>query len=277
VATPYLPSVQALLLITIALRCRYKDEQAWHILAQAVRVAHSIGLHRYIRPSSKSPALSGNPSAGYQAGMEINARIWWSCYALEKLMELETGRPSAINDEDIDQIIPSGSLLAPAESPDFFALWVKLARILSQISKQLYRNKPTSARQLMFEIGTLDQQLLEWVNSMPDSIKPGHELFDDHSSGHQPNQQDISSFLSAQYYQVGQIRSGPMSSELCCTNTINRHKLPFSAPPLTSQSSHSSTRLNALVQAALLRPPAAVREHMHRRRPCHSLPGSGAC
>jgi hypothetical protein len=201
VASPYLPSVQALALLAIALRFRFKDGQAWHVLTQAIRVAHSVGLHRHIRPQSRStPGSSENLSSSYQTDLGLHSRVWWSCYALEKLMELETGRPSAIDGEDIDQILPSDSIVT--DVPDFFSLWVGLARILGQISRCLYRQKPSSAAQLMSEIGRLDQQLLEWASTMPDSIKPENELFAGYALGQVPYQEHISSFLSLQYYQV---------------------------------------------------------------------------
>lgn len=202
VATPYLTSVQALILLAVALRCRCKDGQAWHVVAQAIRVAHSIGLHRYIRPQTRQAVPPEAPSTGCQTDWELRARVWWSCYALEKLMELETGRPSAINDEDIDQMPPSSSVLMIDDAPDFFAHWVGLARIIGQISKYLYGHKPNSAWQLMHETGRLDRLLLEWSKALPDSIKPGHDLFAGYGLGQQPSQQNISSFLSLQYYQV---------------------------------------------------------------------------
>ncbi|KAJ9144566.1 3-hydroxybenzoate 6-hydroxylase 1 [Pleurostoma richardsiae] len=166
----------------------------------AIRIAHSIGLHRFIRPWASSTSLENLP-AGYQVDLGLHGRVWWSCYAMEKLMELETGRPSAINDEDIDQVLPPAP--SPADNPtDFFSYWVRLAKILSQISKHLYRQKPDSAWQLMSEIGSLDQQLQEWANVMPEGIKPGHELFASHGLGQQPYQQHVSGFLSLQYYQA---------------------------------------------------------------------------
>ncbi|KJR88126.1 uncharacterized protein SPSK_07103 [Sporothrix schenckii 1099-18] len=184
VGTPYLSSVQALLLLAVALRCRCKEGQAWHVVAQAVRVAQSIGLHRQIRRRDQDGVAGA-------AGVDLHARVWWSCYALEKLMELETGRPSAITDDDIDQAVPS------KETCDVFALWVALARILSQISRQLYRQKPASAWHLLSEIGALDQQLLAWEKGLPDA-----DGITSPSQPHQPHQPHISSFLTLQYHQA---------------------------------------------------------------------------
>lgn len=240
VASPYLPSVQALVLLSVALRCRCKDGQAWHILAEAIRIAHSIGLHRYIRSQSRPASSFDRSTAGYGAESDVQARVWWSCYALEKLGEIETGRPSAINDEDIDQLIPSGSW-GTEDAPDIFSLWVGLTRIISQINQHIYRKKPTSAWQLISEIGRLDQLLSEWANSLPDIIKPGHEPFAGRALGHGPYQQHISSFLSLQYYQVcGDAFVGRLSASRPSPtkrererkedpDSIHRHRSPSSA------------------------------------------------
>ncbi|KAL2412561.1 hypothetical protein ABEF91_000879 [Exophiala dermatitidis] len=195
VATPYMTSVQALLLLAVALRCRFKDGQAWHVLAQAIRVAHSIGLHRYIPPQLTSTTATDQPPGGLQTKTQLQARVWWSCYALEKLMELETGRPSAIQDDGVDQILPQKADAAD-DAPDVFSFWIDLARILGQISRHLYRQHPTSAEQLMFEVGRLDQRLTQWANSLPENLKPGHELLGSHDAV-QPH---ISTFLSLQYH-----------------------------------------------------------------------------
>lgn len=194
IAVPYLTSVQASLLLALALRHRYKDGQSWHILAQAIRIAHSIGLHRNIR-SQPTPTPRSSVLTGLQVNVATQRRLWWSCYALEKLMEVESGRPPAINDEDMDQ-------LPPEDVSEVFSEWIKLSRILGQITKDVYRQHSSSALELISKIERLDKQLLKWANGAPDDLKPGHELFCNQGSSRQSDQQHISSFIVLQYYQV---------------------------------------------------------------------------
>lgn len=138
-------------------------------------------------------------SPGYKMDRELHSRLWWSCYALEKLMELETGRPPAISDNDCDQLLPR---IDSQHSHDYFSMWVSLARILGQISEHLYRRKMPSSFMLMSETARLDQALLDWSKAMPEGMKPGHDVFLD-DEGQQPSyRQHIASFLSLQYYQV---------------------------------------------------------------------------
>ncbi|KAI9841633.1 MAG: hypothetical protein M1837_000480 [Sclerophora amabilis] len=40
---------------------------------------------------------------------EIQVRIWWSVYSLERLLGVMTGRPSAIHDEDVSTLLPDAT------------------------------------------------------------------------------------------------------------------------------------------------------------------------
>ncbi|KAI0485015.1 fungal-specific transcription factor domain-containing protein [Xylariaceae sp. FL0804] len=193
VSMPYIISVQALLLLCIALRGRCKEGQGWHILGTAIRMSHSMGLHRHISLHDESPS----PGPGYKVDLQLHARLWWTCYSLEKLMEMETGRPSAINDYDCDQHLPRhGS--AGSQPLDYFGMWVSLSRIMGQISEHIYRKRQPSSYNLLHDTGKLDKALTDWANSLPESIRPGQEgqtiPEDDH--------QHLAAFLSINYYQA---------------------------------------------------------------------------
>lgn len=213
VANPYLPSVQALVLLGFSLRGKSKDGQCWQLTGQAIRIAHSIGLHRHIssRPRQVNRGLPESfNSDQLSTELSLEARVWWSCYAIERLMELETGRPSALTEQEIDQINLSQPQISEGDSVTgpmhLFVLWISLARIMGQISEHLYHRRISDSWQLLYETGRLDQLLLEWVKTVPEGIKPGHELVhlgpdaEDTESGHQ--HQHIAAFLSLQYYQA---------------------------------------------------------------------------
>lgn len=213
IANPYLSSVQSLILLGFSLRGKSKDGQCWQLTGQAIRIAHSIGLHRHISSRSRQanrgfPETSASDHSSTET-LSLEARVWWSCYAIERLMELETGRPSALTEQEIDQI----NFSQPQNLGDtvtgplhLFVLWVSLARIMGQISEHLYHRRISDSWQLLYETGRLDQLLLEWVKTVPEGIKPGHELVhlgpdtEDTESGHQ--HQHIAAFLSLQYYQA---------------------------------------------------------------------------
>lgn len=194
ISTPYLASVQALVLLTLALRGRSKEGQGWQTLGQAIRIAHSIGLHRHAstRHMKSPPPATANsaPSPGYQGCRKLHSQLWWTCYTLEKLMQLETGRPSAIHDSDCDQTLPepvpvpaAGITVSIGSSPegqadrqviDYFQPWASLTRIISSISGHIYRRsgQAQTPRVLLGDTVRLDSALTEWAQSLPPEIRP---------------------------------------------------------------------------------------------------------
>ncbi|KAK8063621.1 hypothetical protein PG996_008273 [Apiospora saccharicola] len=242
VALPYLGSVQALLLLVIALRGRGKEGQGWHVLGQAIRTAHSIGLHRHVSTHDTRPRRGTEP--GYKADLQLHGRLWWTCYSLEKLMEMETGRPSAIADYDCDQVLPRRSYAAH-EPPDYFGIWVSLSQILGRISEHIYRKRQTSSYVLFNETGKLDKALTDWAGSLPESLRPGQEtpiISIEHHSGDddqtQQQHQHIAAFLSIHYYQA-QI-------------TLFRASLIFSSQSYAAEVRLYPTSLSDATQARLL-------------------------
>ncbi|KAK8116751.1 uncharacterized protein PG998_005032 [Apiospora kogelbergensis] len=200
VALPYIGSVQALLLLVIVLRGRGKEGQGWHVLGQAIRTAHSIGLHRHVSSHDTRPR-SAATEPGYKADLQLHGRLWWTCYSLEKLMEMETGRPSAIADYDCDQILPPRrNYSATHEVPDYFGIWVSLSQILGRISEHIYRKRQTSSFVLFHETGKLDKALTSWAASLPESLRPGQEA--SVLSDQYRDQQHIAGFIGIHYYQA---------------------------------------------------------------------------
>lgn len=162
-AMPYLSSVQALLLITIALMGRNKEGAGWYTLGQAVRMSYSIGIQR-------RPALQDKATDFQQ---RQTRRVWWIAYCLERIMVFETGRPTMIVDDQIDQDPPCET----ENEVTTLSSLVGLARIQGDISNQLYgvpnaAHNPSSYFQTMAEIVT---KLTSWLRSQPDLIRPDQE------------------------------------------------------------------------------------------------------
>ncbi|KIH93626.1 hypothetical protein SPBR_04101 [Sporothrix brasiliensis 5110] len=194
IARPYLRSVQSMLLLAVALRLRARDGQAWYLVGQAVRVAHSIGLHRQVGATGAG-ADAAPHSSDPEREPTLQSRVWWSLYALEKLMELETGRPSAIPN---DEPLPPLPLPPPTtDSASIFAPWVALSSILGQISRRLYVQKPASAVALLTEIAQLDDRLQAWSASLPEPLKPGYDVSLSVSS---PSTAVFTTYLALHFY-----------------------------------------------------------------------------
>lgn len=178
IGLPHLSSVQALLLITLALRARGKEGQGFQTLGSAVRISHSIGLHRHVAVAERSQNHEEFQSRRQK--IELHARVWWTCFGLEKLMELETTRPSAMSHAQHDNFAPD-EIFAPNSQNQlkYFLHWILLAQICEKINELLYQRKRSQAStlQLLQSIGRIDSALREWKSNLPDDIQPDGDIY----------------------------------------------------------------------------------------------------
>ncbi|KIH87060.1 fungal specific transcription factor domain containing protein [Sporothrix brasiliensis 5110] len=202
VARPSISSVQALLLLTLALRNRNKDAVSWGSLGQAIRLAQAIQLHR-------------NDSSNVRQS-ELASRLWWTAYIMERTMELETGRPSAIRDDECDRRVPK----PVTEGFDYFGRLIELAHLKTRVIHLLYRSSGRRpVKDLLFEMGHLDRALLDWADTFPESVRPGRDLFC--SSGELPR----ATYVSLQFHQtlIALHRPALMSAPGFLRNRINTY------------------------------------------------------
>lgn len=174
VALPYVTSVQALLLLAIVLRHRNKDGASLGTLGQAIRIAQSIGLHQYMSAADVIGSGSGVDTTEVASQTDLHSRIWWTAYILERAMELETGRPSAIRDSECNQVRPRPAALHQNHATrfDYFASLIQLAQIQTQIIELFYTSKQRrETKELLHEMGRLDRALLDWAAQFPEEIR----------------------------------------------------------------------------------------------------------
>lgn len=224
---PYMSSVQALVLLAVAMRSRGKshalqplvastdssvagkDGQCWHLLGQAIRIGYSIGFHRKIAISNP------NEDSGSQGDRKLHARVWWACYALEKSMQLETGRPSAIEITDCDQPLPDKtSGLNPC-----FIRWVTLSLLVGKISEHIFQRRAESALDFLSGIAQLDQALVDWQDEGAEDAKTSQ-------NAKTTEEKSFEVFISLHFYQVSKsINYNDRTNAYC----IHRHKSLFFA------------------------------------------------
>lgn len=174
VALPYVTSVQALLLLAIVLRHRNKDGASLGTLGQAIRIAQSIGLHQHMSAADVIGSSSGVGPMDEANKTDLHSRIWWTAYILERAMELETGRPSAIRDSECNQVRPAHAAAHSNGVPrfDYFGSLIQLAQIQTQIVKLFYTSKQRrETKELLHEMGRLDRALLDWTAQFPEDIR----------------------------------------------------------------------------------------------------------
>ncbi|EPS31225.1 hypothetical protein PDE_06180 [Penicillium oxalicum 114-2] len=218
VAVPYTTSVQALFLLALGLRAIAKDGQAWHIIGQAIRMAQSIGLHK-----SAKRHMSGDYFTLGPEPEGLRERLWWSLFGMEKLMQLECGRPSIIDRSyDSLQVLSDHDSSDSAHQNRYFRAWVGLATLMGNISHRLYTHKfMGGSAEMLGAVAQLDLELSEWENSLPEDLKPRRALV-----GHAgPDHHIITTFLSQQYHhaQLSILRVSIIFPQYSISQEIHRH------------------------------------------------------
>ncbi|KNG90580.1 hypothetical protein ANOM_001516 [Aspergillus nomiae NRRL 13137] len=186
VAIPYLPTVQALLLLTLMYRGRNQEGLAWQTLGMAIRIAYTLGIHR---PQTGS-ALSTSHSTPDER--HLPSQIWAVCCCLERMMQLQCGRPASISAEHLSTI---GSLTC--QSP--YLQWsLGLAEYQGNISQHIYNYHPGSrnVRQILLDTARLDRLLLSWANVIPPELRPGNDIFCPDEEYH------MAAYLSIQFHET---------------------------------------------------------------------------
>ena len=172
-------SVQALLGMALFLQGTPNPQPSFFLVAAAIRLAHSIGLHK--RGSGFNLNAVEN---------EQRKRVFWIAYLLDKDICLRSGRPPAQDDDDMNVELPSedppdnvGNIPLAKEvdgkkTMNLFRLMCTFAGIQSRVYKQLYSVKASrqSDGELLNTIGELDAQLEEWKDSIPIDFRPENEI-----------------------------------------------------------------------------------------------------
>ena len=133
--------------------------------SNAVRAAQSKGLHRQPSRSWGLPAC------------EILHRNWlfWAIYCSDKQVAFRSGRPSAIDDDNISAHLPHSAPTGSTADVEIFRAIVKLAQICSQISKRLMSVKAFQqpASDFLASVVDLHTQLEQFHESLSVDWRPG--------------------------------------------------------------------------------------------------------
>jgi hypothetical protein len=175
IRTPSLSSIQALLGMAVFLQATPVPRSYSLLVANAIKLGHSIGLHR------QESYHSGIPLAE----IEQRKRVFWLCYILDKDISMRSGQPSVQHDDDIDVELPSDSMsdgvgyifLAHGLWPmNFFRLRIQLAVIQGAIYKDLYSAKATkqSDAHRAAIVLELDERLRQWKDSTAIDFNPDY-------------------------------------------------------------------------------------------------------
>ncbi|KAG9496044.1 hypothetical protein J7337_012618 [Fusarium musae] len=195
-----------------------KDGQCWHLLGQAIRIGYSIGFHRKIVISNP------NDDTRNQVDRQLHSRVWWACYALEKSMQLETGRPSAIEITDCDQPLPDKtSGLDPC-----FIRWVSLSLLVGKISEHIFQRRAETALEFLSGISELDQALVDWLDEASEDTRANQ------STPKSSEEHSFAVFLSLQFHQaqITLLRASLLFPEASFSNEVQKHEAKISTTRL---------------------------------------------
>ncbi|RAH42101.1 transcription factor atrR [Aspergillus brunneoviolaceus CBS 621.78] len=169
-------SVQALLGMSLFLQGTPNPQPSFFLVAAAIRLSHSIGLHK------RGSGFGLNP-----VEVEQRKRVFWIAYLLDKDLCLRSGRPPVQDDDDMNVELPSedppdniGNVpLSDGKSKfNLFRSMCRFATIGSRVYKRLYSAKASkqSDGELLNTIGELDKELEEWKDSIPLDFRPENEI-----------------------------------------------------------------------------------------------------
>ncbi|RAO65433.1 uncharacterized protein BHQ10_001445 [Talaromyces amestolkiae] len=174
-------SVQALLGMSLFLQGTPNPQPSFFLVAAAIRLSHSIGLHK------RGSLFNLNP-----VEVEQRKRVFWIAYLLDKDICLRSGRPPVQDDDDMNVELPSEippdnvgliPLVTGEGQFNIFRVMCRFAIIQSRVYKRLYSTKAAkqSDGEILNTIGELDKELEEWKDSIPLDYRPENEIKTTHT------------------------------------------------------------------------------------------------
>ncbi|KAI1636625.1 fungal-specific transcription factor domain-containing protein [Biscogniauxia mediterranea] len=128
-STSSLPNVCAYMLLSLYHHNTNDRTSAWTFHGAACRLAVAQGMHR-----EKVARSFGDPTHE-----NLRRRIWWTIYQYEQFLCCSLGRPSAINDREMDVGVPGDDFLEGNLLPaDHLRYAVKLDMLHAAIRREIY-------------------------------------------------------------------------------------------------------------------------------------------
>ena len=173
-----LDNVRLLLMQCFYLLATCQTDRCWMTLGLAIRIGQSIGLHIDLGNGPRR-----KPARYCQVEAELRRRTWHSLYALDRLLALQLGRPSAVRNRDcnidlpsrlgdIDSTIEQGEIPKAVEGEpmtgDYFISVIRFSKIIGHTMRDLYRPRMVNySEETISKTERLDAELLSWKASLP--------------------------------------------------------------------------------------------------------------
>ncbi|KAL9600144.1 MAG: hypothetical protein Q9219_003400 [cf. Caloplaca sp. 3 TL-2023] len=154
------PDIGALKLLVIMAQFRFQqgaEVQAYRIIGLAARLSFEVGLHR-------NNVLHRDFADHEERSWAL--KLFWSIVVLDRRWSFGTGLPFAIQDADIDPLLPE-----PDGSTPYLTAMVAYSRIASKVWRSITAPVGTGGEIQEDTMGFLDYQVLQWQNTIPDSLR----------------------------------------------------------------------------------------------------------
>ncbi|CDH56248.1 zinc finger transcription factor 1 [Lichtheimia corymbifera JMRC:FSU:9682] len=100
---PSLSNVQALILLTMHEYSCARGPRSWMYSGMAVRMALELGLNKDIDLKEDGKRTM---SVDRWIEIEVQRRVFWAVFTLDKLLSASTGRPSILQEDDCETLLP---------------------------------------------------------------------------------------------------------------------------------------------------------------------------
>ncbi|KAI7883515.1 hypothetical protein K492DRAFT_143805 [Lichtheimia hyalospora FSU 10163] len=100
---PSLSNVQALILLTMHEYSCARGPRSWMYSGMAVRMALELGLNKDIDLKDNGKTTM---SVDRWIEIEVQRRVFWAVFTLDKLLSASTGRPSILQEDDCETLLP---------------------------------------------------------------------------------------------------------------------------------------------------------------------------
>lgn len=172
--------IQTIVMLIIFLQCSARLSTCYAYIGIALRAALREGLHRKLN-------YPFNP-----IDLEIRKRLFWTIYKMDIYVNTMLGLPRTITREDFDQDLPielddenitfeglNFGNQCRVSSSQIANCHTKLIEILKNVVSKLYpvrpKDKGLGSVLTLSYILDLENQLQDWLNSLPIELKPGIE------------------------------------------------------------------------------------------------------
>ncbi|KAL8814952.1 MAG: hypothetical protein Q9223_005870 [Gallowayella weberi] len=154
------PDIAGLRLLVVMAQYRFQqgdDFQAYRAIGLAARLSYEVGLHR-------NSILHRDFADHEERAWAL--KLFWSIFVLDRRWSFGTGLPFAIQDADIDPLLPE-----PDGSTPYLTAMIAYSRIASKVWRSIMT--PVGAGSEIEEdtMSYLDYQILQWQNNIPDSLR----------------------------------------------------------------------------------------------------------